>query len=514
MAVLLVADRVLTLDPARPWARCLVVGGETIRWVGDDPAQAPAHDQVIDLSGATLQPAFVDAHVHLTATGLGLSGLDLGDCNSVDDCLAAVRAIADITPGRVIWGGGWDDSRFPEGRPPSADELATAAGGRPVLLTRTDGHSAVMDRVSIEAAPLARAAGVERDASGRPTGLVRREANHLARRWFLAGLPSSQLAAARREVAAHAAALGIASVHEMGGPDLMGEEDFDAWRRGTWPIEVVPYWGATDLDFVVERGLRRVGGDLFLDGTLGSRTAALEEDYLDGRGAGHLYESTEELVEFTLEATRRRVQVGYHCIGDRAVRQAVEVFEAVAGQLGVDAVRAARHRLEHCELVPSDLPPRMAYLGLVASIQPGFDRAWGAPGDMYEKRLGPERAALMKPFRPLLRAGVTLAIGSDSNVTAMGPWAAVRDAVNHHHRAFRLTPDQALEAAIVGGRKAARQDGVGRVMTGERADLAAFASTPARAEDWPVAGGWEMSTSVMTMVRGRPVHGEAADHDR
>jgi predicted amidohydrolase YtcJ len=466
---------------------------------------------VLDLSGATVQPAFVDAHVHLTATGLGLSGLDLGDCASVDDCLAAVRAIADITPGRVIWGGGWDDTRFPEGRPPSADELSAAGGGRPVLLTRTDGHSAVMDRVSIEAAPLARAAGVERDASGRPTGLVRREANHLARRWFLAGLPASQLATARREVAAHAAALGIASVHEMGGPDLMGEQDFDAWRAGVWPIEVVPYWADTDLDFVTERGLRRVGGDLFLDGTLGSRTAALEEDYADASGAGHLYESEAELVDFTLEATRRHIQVGYHCIGDRAVRQAVEVFEAVAARVGLEALRAARHRLEHCELVPTDLPPRMASLGLVASIQPGFDRAWGAPGGMYEQRLGPQRAARMNPFRPLLEAGVTLAVGSDTNVTAMGPWTAVRDAVNHHHRAFRLTPEQALEAAILGGRRAARQDGVGRVSPGERADLAAFVSAPPRADDWPTAGGWETSTSVMTMVRGRVVHGEGAD---
>src|SRR5688500_2958588 len=108
--LLLVADEVRTLNPAQPTAHAVLVEGDWIAWVGDDPDDAPAttgagagQTERIDLDGL-LQPGFVDAHVHLTATGLSLGGLDLRDARSVADCLAAVRAIADVTPGRVIWG--------------------------------------------------------------------------------------------------------------------------------------------------------------------------------------------------------------------------------------------------------------------------------------------------------------------------------------------------------------------------------------------------------------------------
>ncbi|MGH8883844.1 MAG: amidohydrolase [Egibacteraceae bacterium] len=494
--LLLVADRVRTLASALPEARVVLVEDGWIQWVGDQPDDAPRNRaRRVDLAGALLQPAFVDAHAHLTATGLALGGADLTMCRSVADCLAAVQAIAEITPGEVIWGSGWDDLSYPEGRPPTGDELTQAAGGRPVLLTRVDGHSAVIDRISLKAAPLERAEGVERDASGRPTGLLRKEAVNVARRWFCAELPDAQLAQARYAIARHAASLGIASVHEMSGPDQMGARDFDAWLQGDWPIEVIGYWGADDLDFVAARGLRQVGGALHLDGTLGSHTAALEEDYADAPGAGHLYESDAEIVAFLIEATRRHFQVGLHCIGDRAVRQAAEVLEAVAGRLGLRAVRAVRHRLEHCALVPPPLIPRLATLGVVASVQPTFDALWGHRGGLYQQRLGRQRAERMNPLGPLAGAGITLAFGSDPSST-LDPWATVSAAVSHHRPEFRIDVSTALQAATIGGRRAARQHRVGPIAVGQRADLAAFAIQGDRAE-----------RCVLTMVHGRVVHG-------
>lgn len=495
--LLLTADRVVTLDRRRPSARAVLCDGGRIRWIGDDPDDAPPVPSArvvrrLDLAGATLQPAFVDAHAHLTVTGLGLGGLDLGDCRSAADCLAAVRAVADVLPGRVLWGSGWDDFAWPEGGPPDADALAVAAGGRPVLLLRADGHSALVDRVSLDAAPLARIDGVDRDAVGRPTGLLRREANHVARRWFFAELDEAQLADARDLVTRHASSLGIASVHEMGGPDLLGAHDFDAWREGSWPIEVVPYWGDTDLDFVAARGLRQIGGSLLLDGTLGSRSAALGEPYADAPGCGNLYRDTDELVAFTTEAVRRRVQPAFHCIGDRAVRQAVEVLGRVADTVGAPALRSLRPRLDLCELVPLELLPAMAALGCVAVVGPTFDRVWGGDAGLYAKRLGAERAATMNPFRPLDEAGVGLAFGSDAAACPMDPWDGVDAAVNHRHPPFALSADRALEIAVAGGRAAARQDDAGRIVVGQRADLAAFTAD---------------RRCVLTVRQGRPVHG-------
>jgi predicted amidohydrolase YtcJ len=320
----------------------------------------------------------------------------------------------------------------------------------------------------------------------------------VARRWFRAALSASQLAEARELVARHALGLGIVSVHEMGGPDVMGTADFDAWLTGVWPLEVVCYWGAADLDFVRERGLRWVGGDLLLDGSLGSRTAALEEDYGDAAGAGSLYESTVDLVAFVTDATRQRIQAAFHCIGDRAVRQAVEVITQAAASVGLPAVRAVGHRLEHCELIPPELIPRMAELGVVASLQPAFDRLWGQAGGLYERRLGHDRAELMNPLRPLADAGVTLAFGSDANVSPMGPWASIEAAMTHHRPEYRLDADRALRACIIGGRRAARQRGVGVLAPGQRADLAAFELDHARP-----------SRCVLTVIRGRVAHGHA-----
>ncbi len=494
--LLLVADKVQTLDPHRPSVRAVLCEDGRITWVGDDPAEAPVPaggpPQRVDLDGATLLPAFVDAHVHLTATGLGLGGLDLSDCRSVADCLAAVTAVADVLPGRVLWGSGWDDFTWPEQRPPDAEELRHAAGGRPVFLLRADGHSCVVDVVSLDSAPFARADGVDRDAEGRPTGVLRREASHLARRWFFAELEEQQLADARRLVTEHAASLGYASVHEMGGPDLLGAADFDAWRTGEWPVEVVPYWGDTDLDFVAARGLRQIGGSLLLDGTLGSRSAALEEPYADALGRGHLYRDTAELVDFTVEAVQRRIQPAFHCIGDRAVRQAVEVLEKASASVGRAALRALRPRLDLCELVPMELTSTMAALGCVAVVGPNFDQLWGGDLGLYAARLGVGRAATMNPFRPLDEAGITLAFGSDAGACPMDPWPILDAAVGHRQPGFALTRERALEHAIAGGRHAARQDDAGRIRVGFRADLAAFD---------------DHRRCVLTLRDGRAVHG-------
>jgi predicted amidohydrolase YtcJ len=499
--LLLVAERVRTLAPGRPEARAVLVVDDRIHWVGNNPDEvARKNVQRVDLQGALLQPAFVDAHAHLTATGLALGGVDLTACQSVADCVSAVQAVAEITPGHVIWGSGWDDLTYPEGRPPTGDELAKASGGRPVLLTRVDGHSAVADRFSLEAAPLERIEGVERDVEGNPTGLLRKDAVHVARRWFYAELSDAQLDEARTVAAQHAVSMGIASVHEMNGPDQMGARDFDAWLEGDWPIEVVGYWGAADLDFVSVRGLRQAGGALLLDGTLGSHTAALEGDYADLPYAGQLYESDDDLAHFLTEATRRRFQIGMHCIGDRAVRQAVEVLETVAQRVGLRAVRAARHRLEHCSLVPPQLIPRLAKLGVVATVQPALDAIWGQRGGLYQQRLGRARAERMNPLGPLVDAGVTLAFGSETPSHAFDPWATVAAAVSHHRPAFRVGMLTALQAATIGGRKAARQHRVGPIAPGQRADMAAFSMQ-----------GDQPDRCVLTMVQGRPVYGPTAN---
>lgn len=491
--LLLVGADVRTFDPARPNAKAVLVRRRRIAWVGDDPdGQVPPGCRQLDLTGTILQPAFVNAHTHLTPLGLLLGAVDLGQAESVEDCLNAIRAIVSVTPDPLIWAVGWDETRWPEHRAPTAEELTQAGGGRPVLLARADGHCVVLDRTSLSALPLARARGVERGADGRATGVLRQEAAQVATRWFAAELPTATLADARTRSARALAEAGVASAHEMGGPHRLGPADFDAWLEGEWPIEVVPYWGDVDLEFVGERGLRRVGGSLLLDGTIGSHSAALAQPYVDKGGSGQLNLDTAELVEFALDATHRGIQVALHAIGDRAVAQAVEVFRTVADQIGHEQLRRLRHRVEYAALVrPGDVA-RLADLGVVVTVQPANDLGLAASGGAYQQRLGSERAGAANPLGALHRAGVPLAFGSD-NVHALDPWAAVRAAATHHDAANRMDVGDALMAATLGGRVAARQPNVGPLRAGHRADLAVFDGEGGRC--------------LLTVVAGTVAHG-------
>ena len=502
---LLVADRVVTLGHGRYRARAVLVRGRRVVWVGDDPGAAPAHASRVDLPGCVIGPGFVDAHVHLTPTGITLAGLDLHGVTSRDEILGAVRTYAEQHPGKVVWGHGWDGHDI-EGPLPSAEELSRVAGGdRAVFLSRVDAHSCLVDRQTLAAAPLARVQGIEVDADGAPTGVLRLEANKIARRWAVGAMSAEELDGARRTVTEHAAALGITSVHEMNGPDMMGVSDFDAWRIGSWPVEVVPYWGGMDLSFVAERDLRQIGGDLLLDGSLGSHSAALVEPYADSATSGRLELDDATVTELFREATEAGVQVAVHAIGDAALRQAVRCWQAVdraVGERHPGAVRRLRHRLEHAEVLPPDLLDDIALLGLVVSAQPAFEERWGGPGGLYETRLGEERAAWTNPLRALADRGVGLALGSDTNVTPMDPWGGVLAAQRRRRTEHGLTRLESISAHTLGGRHAAgQQHYVGVVRAGMHADLAVWEGDPFAAEDPRGA------RCVLTLLRGRVTHG-------
>ncbi len=506
--LLVTADRIVTMGHARTRAVALLVRGSRVVWVGDDVTQAPEHQDHIDLTGCVVGPAFVDAHAHLTPTGLARTGLDLADIASGAELLHAVSAFAAHHAGRVIWGHGLDPHDYPDALP-DPDALAEVADGRTVYLAHVDGHACLVDRRTLASAPLSRAEGIERDAYGNPTGMLRREANHIVRRWAVGAMDASTLASARDAAARHAASLGIGSVHEMGGPDLMGLDDFDAWVHGAWPIEVVPYWGELDVDVPLSRDLRHVGGDLYLDGSLGAHTAALCTPYADRPStSGHLEIDDATLTSWYVEAALGGLQTGVHAMGDAALRQVVRCWHAARqrlDELGAgDVVRRGRHRVEHAEVLPPDLLDDVAELGLIVSCQPTVEARWGGPGGMYERRLGPERTAWVAPLRALADRGVGIAFGSDANVLPMDPWATIRSAEHRAHPEHAVSRLEAVSMSTLGGRHAARQERyVGVVRAGMRADLAVFEGDPYAAAD-PRG-----TRSVLTVVHGRVAHGDA-----
>ncbi|HZD69494.1 MAG TPA: amidohydrolase family protein [Actinomycetes bacterium] len=486
----------------------LVRGGRVVAVVPAGEAGSLGADRVVDLGDVTLMPGFVDAHVHLTTTGLALRGADLGGTRSAAELLERVRAVAGRRDaGGPIWGDGYDEGTFTTPGLPGPRELAAAAGNRPAYLSRVDGHQGLATLDLLAAAGALEAAGCERGPDGAPTGVVRDDANHRARRHAHDLLPDAAVAAAQDCALAHAARRGVACVHEMAGPAIAGRRDFELLldRVDALPIEVVCYWGGLELEYVLERKLSQIGGDLFLDGSLGSHTAALSTPYEDRPDTrGSLYLEDADLTDLYVRATMAGVQVGVHAIGDLAIGQALRCARRAVHTMGRAAFAACRHRIEHVELLGSDGADRLADLGLAASVQPAFDAAWGRPGGMYERRLGQRRAQSMNPFGDLWRRGVPMGGSSDSRVTPLEPWHGVAAAVHHHRRRQRLGLPVALELFTLGGRLLARQEQVtGRIEPGQRADLTAFAGDVLAVEPRKLVG----AEAVFTMVGGRLAHG-------
>ncbi|WP_416974676.1 amidohydrolase [Streptomyces sp. 4F14] len=457
-------------SPADPFATAMVVERGQVAWVGSEGAAdafADGVDEVVDLDGGLVTPAFTDAHVHTTSTGLALTGLDLSDAPSLADALARVRAFAEARPAdKVLLGHGWDAARWPDGRPPTRAELDEATGGRPLYLSRIDVHSAVASTALLDLTAL-----------GRPDGPLTADAHHAVRAAAFAAVTPVQRAEAQRTALAHAASLGIGSVHECAGPEISSEDDFTGLLKLAGEFagpRVVGYWAEQDVTKARELGAVGAAGDLFVDGALGSHTACLHQPYADGSGTGLAYLDAGAVAAHVVACTEAGLQAGFHAIGDAAVTAVVEGFRTAAETVGLARIRAARHRVEHAEMLTPQTIAAFAELGLTASVQPAFDALWGGDDGMYAQRLGADRARSLNPFAALLRAGVPLAFGSDSPVTPLDPWGTVRAAAFHHNPAHRVSVRAAFTAHTRGGWRARGRDDAGTLVPGAPADYAVW----------------------------------------
>ena len=508
--------------PGEPAPTALVVTGGRITWIGreaDPGAPDPGWDvdQVVDLGDAVLAPAFVDAHAHVTETGLLLRGVDLRQARNLTQLLDAVAAAARDGSGLVL-GHGWDERRLAEGRPPTAAELDRAAGPARVYLSRVDVHSAVISTA------LARACGATALDGWDGTGRVERDAHHAARAATRAGLTPADRREAQLAALQAAAGAGIAALHEMSAPHIASEDDLrelvalagDADRALP---QVVPYRGelvteaqqARELVARLGVPLAGLGGDLCVDGSIGSRTAAWHEDYADvpagtAGARGHLYLTVEQIRDHVAACTRAGLQAGFHVIGDAAVDAARRGIRRAAEQVGIAAVRTARHRLEHVEAIDHEGILDLADLRVTASVQPVFDALWGGDGGMYAARLGPARALALNPLGALAAAGVPLALGSDSPVTPFDPWGAVLAWVRHHAPDQRTDVATAFAAHTAGGWRAARTDGAGRLEVGAAATFAAWDLGARPDPHAPLAGLDAAPACLLTVGAGRTLH--------
>ena len=494
-------------SPDDPAATALLVHDGMVVWVGRDPAgHLDDADTVVDLDGALVTPAFVDAHVHATSTGLALEGLDLTEATDLADCLRRVEAAGRRARGGVLLGHGWDETGWPEHRPPTRQELDRASYGGVVYLSRIDVHSAV-----VSSALLATVPEVRGEAGWSESGHLTRDAHHVVRRVARESITSTHRRALHRATLSRAAALGIGCVHELAGPDISSAEDLSSLlelaAEEPGP-DVVAYWGElgeAGVERALQLGAVGAAGDLFADGSIGSHTAALREPYADAGHAGHAYLTAAQVRDHVIACTGAGLQAGFHAIGDGALDAVAAGLEEAGERVGDEALRAARHRIEHVEMVSPDTMRTMARLGVVASVQPAFDRLWGGSNGMYAERLGERRAATLNPYAAMSAAGVVLALGSDSPVTSIDPWGTVRAAVAHRTPGSGLDLTAAFAAHTRGGRRAAGDDTGGVLTEGAPATFAVWATAGSGRPGLP--GPLEPApTCLRTVVRGATVH--------
>jgi predicted amidohydrolase YtcJ len=491
--------RTLAFPPDGGW---ILVDDRHVERVGaGDP---PPADRIVEVPGTTIFPGFVDAHVHLSGTGVLLNGLDLSEARSRQDLLARTRERAAGTSGPIL-GQAFDETRWSDPELPTIAELDPISTD-PVLILRTDGYVSLANTPALQAAGVEALEGVERRPDGEPTGRLRGDANARAQLWYFESLPDHALREAHIGAASLGAARGVTCVQEMAIPDKRGRRDVEVLlgHAEELPVDVVTYIADRDMPWVVgDLGQHRIGGDLFLDGSIGARTAALTRRYADANESGSLAYEDDELAEFLHNAHLAGLQTGLHVIGDAAIEQALQVWERVYTSLGTRErrhFRARRHRLEHFEMASEGQVERAAALGLAISIQPAFDALWGHPGQMYELRLGEERAGSMNPFRSLVTRGLEVGAGSDTPVTPLDPMLAVWALQNHHDPGQRMDREEALRLCTIGAARLAHLEKKGRLEPGASADFAAYEADPMAVEDV------RDLRPVLTVSRGREVY--------
>ncbi|MFF3063690.1 amidohydrolase [Oerskovia sp. NPDC057915] len=516
-----------------PFAEAMLVDGGVITWIGaNDTAAglAARADRVVDLDGALVAPGFVDSHVHVLETGLALAGVELSasaGVTSLAGALDALHAAVEARPASeaddVVLAFGWDEQEWPEHRAPTRHELDAACGGALVYAARVDVHSAVVST------SLAQRAGLEGRQGWTESGWVTLDAHHAARDAARAMNPERRTAVYRAALDA-AARRGIVSVHENSAPSIDTRDGLRELMaltgdpQGALP-HLVAYRGelCTTPDdaralLADLPGLAGIAGDLNVDGSLGSRTAALRHPYSDLTGTpgeagpdgrGNQYLTAEQIAAHLSAVAAAGTQGGFHVIGDRAMDEFLVGLRAAAEADGAAAHRRAAHRVEHALFVDTNALSTLLLFGVSLSIQPVFDAAWGGPDGMYAARLGPTRVAGLSPFADLAGAGVPLAFGSDSPVTAMDPWSAVRAAMSHADPDQRISARAAFRAHTRGGWRIAGLDhtGAGQLRVGAPAHLAVW-----RAEHLAVQGTGTSVSSWSTDARsGTPLLPDLTD---
>jgi predicted amidohydrolase YtcJ len=493
ITVAIVNGVVWTGEPDNPWGEAVALTNDRIAAVGrtsDIQSRVSPQTRIIDARGGMVVPGFIDSHVHFLAGGLNLASVQLRDARTPAEFILRIKTFAATVPaGTWITGGEWDHENW-GGELPERSWIDSVTPNNPVWISRLDGHMALANTAAMRAAKVPMSGGdvaggaVIRAVSGEPSGIFKDNAQELVDPAVPAP-PPAMLDRALDAAMTYANERGVTSVDHMGTwEDLAVFER--AHRAGTMRTRIyaaVPLstW-ARLRDTVAARGhgdsWLRIGGlKGFVDGSLGSHTAAMMRPFTDApRDSGLLVNTPENLYSWTSNADKANLHVIVHAIGDRAINIQLGIFEWVARENGA---RDRRFRIEHAQhIAPPDIP-RFSQLGVIPSMQPYHaidDGRWA------EKVIGSERAKTTYPFRSLRDTGARLAFGSDWPVAPATPLEGIYAAVTRrtlddkHPDGWipeqKITVEDALRAYTTGAAYASFEESdKGSLAPGKLADV-------------------------------------------
>lgn len=526
--LVVVSARIWTGDAKNPEAEALAVRGDRIVAVGSDKeiqAYRGPKTTVLDGKWRRVVPGFIDCHTHMSGGGFDLLAVDLRQTKDPADFTKTLAAYAATRPAGVwLTDGLWDQTQWTPPVLPTKALLDPATGDRPTCLSRQDGHMVVCNSIALKlggvtaATPDPPGGVIVRDGKGQPTGVLKDAAMDLVWKVRPARTPA-EVVAALRAAMKNAARFGVTSVQDLPGNDT-DVAGWDALRKaGEMTVRVnyrpllVEWRKANALQSSTKNDdWFRIGGvKAFMDGSLGSGTAAMFEDFSDEPGNRGVFAAEaiplSAMEEAIAAADAAGLQVEVHAIGDRANAELLDIYQRVERRNGP---RDRRFRIEHAQHLRAADIPRFAELGVIASMQPYHavdDGRWA------DKRLGPERVRGTYAFRSLLDAKATVAFGSDWDVAPISPILGIAAAVTRRTidgrnpggwvPSQKITVEEALRAYTLSAAYAAFEErDKGSLSPGKLADFVVLGADPFRVRPEDL----EKIEVDATVVGGRTVY--------
>ncbi|MFX0171401.1 MAG: amidohydrolase [Candidatus Hodarchaeota archaeon] len=476
---------IITMESTRKSAEILGIKGDKFAYVGE--YKSKILEQAIstwDMEGKAIIPGFIDLHTHLWKESHVIY-IDLGSYRTHDEVIRKIEAeVKTREPGEWVFASNWDESKWEDRKEfLTRETLDAISPNNPVYTHREDGHLVVVNSFALDQLPISGHPGVDKDSSGKPTGVLKDVWLDLTM-YYKEKIPESiekscYIAASKGITGA----VDNLTIMPSGQQNVM-RAYFQLDKADKLPIRIflnptrelldeftklgiTQNWGSSKVRFSSFKG--------FFDGALGAHTALLSEPYNDFNGKGDQFLDEEELIQQIITAEKNEYTLCIHAIGDLAIERLLICYEKGILETGISH-SSCHHRIEHAEMITDSQIKKAKQLGIILSMQPNFLK-WEYPGELYETRLGRDRSKTLNRFSTILSNGVPLNFGSDN--MPLSPLFGIREATTFPSSEIRIPIIEALKAYTINNAQALFMESkLGSIKAGKYADFVILSESP------------------------------------